>query len=183
MLESKAGFRLEGDQNITVVATDDSELPVAGVRLRNKQTWAPESVRREDAQTFVGAIVVEAAGRFATAEDAVAVLANLANPYLQVLAVIANAAVEEPEDLMVYAPPEVADGEGEFLVQRHSQPRAPAARLRPLAAKDAMAVLQALQVHPRAERLHRAMAHVRMALNHLAPESRVLSAESLWMAI
>src|SRR4051794_7924210 len=105
VLEAKAGFRFEGDKNITVVAADDSELAVAGVRLRNKQTWAPEAVRREDAQTFVGGIVAEAAGRFSTVEDAVAVLANLASPYLHVLAVIANAAVEGSEDLVVYAPP------------------------------------------------------------------------------
>ena len=127
--------------------------------------------------------VAEAAGAFDTVDHAVAVLANLASPYFQVLALIANAAVEEPEDLVAYTPPATPEARGEFIVQRHSQSRAPAARLRPVAAQDAMAILAALQSHPRAERLHRALAHYRMALNQLTPENRVLAAESLWMAV
>jgi hypothetical protein len=157
-------------------------VPVHGVRLRNHTCWATED-HTDGAPTFVGGFVAEAAGEFATKEDAVSVLANLANPYFQVLAVVANAGVEEPEDLFAYTPPVDPTDTGQFIVQRHSQARSPAARLRCLAAADVMPVLQRLLDHPRAERLYRAMAHFRMALNNLNPHNRVLSAESLWMVV
>jgi hypothetical protein len=75
------------------------------------------------------------------------------------------------------------DETGEFVIQRHSQMRSPAARLRKVSAEDVMPVVNPLIGHPREERLHRAMAHFRKALNELNPENRVLSAESLWMVV
>lgn len=181
-LSAKAGFRLEEQQQITIVAGPATTLPVHGVRLRNRTCWATDD-HSDGAPTFVGAFVAEAAGEFSTKDKAVSELANLANPYFQVLAAIANAAVEEPEDLIAYSPPVDSDDTGEFVVQRHSQARSPAARLRRLTAAEVTPVLEQLLDHPRAERLHRAMAHFRMALSNLNPENRVLSAESLWMVV
>jgi hypothetical protein len=181
-LRATAGFRFEGHQRLTIVADSASTLPVHGVRLRDHICWATED-HSEGTPTFVGAFVAEASGVFSSKDEAVSVLANQANPYFQVLAVIANAAVEEPEDLLAYRPPVDLVDTGEFVVQRHSQARAPAARLRKVAAADVMQVLQQMKGHPREDRLHRAMAHFRMALNHLNPENRVLSAESLWMVV
>ena len=99
------------------------------------------------------------------------------------MAVIGNAAVEEPEDIVAYAPPAGLDDTGEFVVQRHAQLRSPAARLRKVAAPDVMPVIHLLMGHPREDRLQRAIAHFRQALNQLNPENRVLSAESLWMVV
>ncbi len=181
-LNAKAGFRLEDQQQVTIVAGPATTLPVHGVRLRNHTCWATDD-HSDGAPTFVGGFVVETAGEFANKDEAVSVLANLANPYLHVLAVVTNAAVEEPEDLFAYSPPVDPKDTGEFVVQLHSQARSPAARLRRLGAADLMPVLEQLSDHPRAERLHRAMAHFRMALNNLSLENRVLSAESLWMVV
>ncbi|MGQ0434507.1 MAG: hypothetical protein ACT452_19135 [Microthrixaceae bacterium] len=181
-LTAKAAIRFDEAEQLTIVAGPASTVSVHGVRLRNHVCWATED-HSEGASTFVGGFVAEAAGEFGTKDEAVSVLANLANPYFQVMALIANAAIEEPEDLFAYAPPVDPDDTGEFVVQRHSQARAPAARLRKVSAPDAMAVVQSLMGHPREERLHRAMAHYRMALDQLNPENRVLSAESLWMAV
>lgn len=181
-LLAKAGFRFEERQQLTIVADSASTVPIHGVRLRDHVCWATED-HSEGAPTYVGAFAAEASGVFSSKEEAVSVLANRANPYFQVLAMIANAAVEEPEELLAYCPPVGPVDTGEFVVQRHSQARAPAARLRKLAAADVLSVLQQLKGHPREERLYRAMAHFRMALNYLNPENRVLSAESLWMVV
>jgi hypothetical protein len=181
-LSAKAGFRFDGREQITVVASPESTIPVHGVRLRNGIAWGSDD-HSEGAPTYVGSFVAEAAGRFASKEEAVAVLGNLASPYFQVLAVISNAAVDEPEDIVAYAPPAGPDDTGEFVVQRHSQLRSPAARLRKVAAPPVMSVIHVLTGHPRQDRLHRAMAHFRQALNQLNPENRVLSAESLWMVV
>lgn len=181
-LNAKAGFRLEDQQQVTLVAGLASTLPVHGVRLRNHTCWATDD-HSDGAPTFVGGFVAEAAGEFANKDEAVSVLGNQANPYFHVLAVVANAAVEEPEDLFAYSPPVDPQDTGEFVVQRHSQARSPAARLRRLDAVHLMPVLEQLSKHPREERLHRAMAHFRMALSNLSPENRVLSAESLWMVV
>jgi hypothetical protein len=94
-LNAKAGFRLEHQQQVTIVAGPATTLTVHGVRLRNQTCWATDD-HRDGAPTFVGGFVVEAAGEFAKKDEAVSVLASLVNPYFQVLAVVANAAVEEP---------------------------------------------------------------------------------------
>lgn len=138
-LSAKAGFRFEDDEQVTIVAGSDSTIPVHGVRLRNGRAWASDD-HRDGAPTYVAACVAEATGSFAGDEEAVAVLVNLANPYFQVLAVITNAAVEDPEDLLAYAPPADSNDSGEFVIQRHSQMRSPAARLRKVAGADVMAV-------------------------------------------
>ena len=181
-LIAKGAIQFADSTNLTIVAGPMSTVPVHGVRLRNHVCWASED-HSEGAPTFVGAFVAEAAGEFATQDEAVSVLANLANPYIQTMALIANAAIEEPEDLFAYAPPRDPDDTGEFVVQRHSQERAPAARLRKVDAADVMPVLEKLIGHPREERLHRSIAHYRMALDQLNPENRVLSAEFLWMVV
>jgi hypothetical protein len=182
VLGAKAGFRFDEDQQITIVAGPDSTRGITGVRLRNEICLATRETG-PGAPTFVGGFVAEAAGQFSSSEEAFATLGNLASPYFQVMSVISNAGVEESEDRFAYAPPADARDEGRFIMQRHSQARAPAARLRKLAAADAMSAIDLLMGHPREERLQRAMAHYRQALNQLDPQNRVLSAESLWMAV
>lgn len=181
-LTARAAIRFEDNKQLTIVAGPESTAPVYGIRLRNHTCWATDD-HSDGAPTFVGGFVAEAAGDFGSKDEAVAVLANLANPYFHVVALIANAAIEEPEDLFAYSPPLHADDTGEFVVQRHSQARAPASRLRKVGAAETMDAVQGLMGHPREERLHRAMAHYRMALSQLNPENRVLSAESLWMVV
>ena len=182
VLSAKAGFRFDERKQITIVAAPNSTPGMAGIRLRNEFCWATEDTG-PDAAVFVGGFVAEAAGEFDSVEEAFEVLGNLANPYFHVLAVVANAGVEESEDQRAYTPPVDGHDEGRFVVQRHSQARAPAARLRKLEASDAMEVLHLLMGHPREERLHRAMSHFREALNQLDHRNRVLPAESLWMVV
>ena len=110
-LWAKAGFCLEDNQQIAVVAGPDSTGPMHGVRLRNGISWA-SSNHSKDAATFIGGFVAEAAGTFASKVDAVSFLSTQASPYFQILAVVANAGVEEPEDLVAYAPPANPDDKG-----------------------------------------------------------------------
>lgn len=156
--------------------------PVDGIRIRNAMCWSGEE-RGDGAPTFAGGIVVEATGVAADSTAAVDTLGNAAAPYLHVVALAANAAVEDTEDIVTYAPPEDPADVGEFFVQRHSQPRSPAASVRDVDADALVTLIQHLVGHPHEERLHRAMAHYRMALSHLDPLNRLLAAESLWMAV
>lgn len=177
----RAAFRFSENQRISLQASPQTTVPLTAIRLRNENCWATAD-HSNGAPQFVGAFVAEAAGDFSTAEEAVSFLANFASPYFQVIALIANAGVDEPEDLVAYAVP-FGNQKGEFVVQRHSQARAPAARVRKVAAADAMEVIGLLVGHPREAGLHQAMSHYRAALNHLDPLNRVLSAESLWMVV
>lgn len=179
---AKAAFRLEDRQHVTIVASPESFNGMFGVRLRDHVAWSTDA-RGDDAPQFVGSFIAEAAGIFGTAEEALNVLGNLATPYFQVMATITNCGVEDTEDIVVYSPPKNAEDAGQFVVQRHSEARAPAARLRKVAAADVLSVLELLNPHPRIDRLMRTMAHFRMALNQLDPMNRVLVAESLWLAI
>ncbi len=182
VVAAKAAFRFEDRQHLTIVASAESFDGMIGVRLRDHVAWSTDR-RGEDAPQFVGSFIAEAAGVFGTAEEAASVLGNLATPYFQVMATITNCGAEETEDIVVYSPPKDATDVGQFVVQRHSEARAPAARLRKVAAADALSFLRLLNPHPRSDRLMRTMAHFRMALNQLDPMNRVLVAESLWMAI
>jgi hypothetical protein len=180
-ISCRAAFRFDENQRISLRASPQTTVPLTGVRLRNENCWATQDHSPTGPQ-FVGAFVAEAAGDFATAEDAVDFLANFATPYFHVMALITNAGVNEPEDLVAYAVPCI-ETKGEFVIQRHSQARAPAARVRKVSAQDAMEVIALLIGHPHQRKLHQAMSHYRAALNHLDPLNRVLSAESLWMTV
>jgi hypothetical protein len=109
--------------------------------------------------------------------------APLVEPYFQILALLAHAGVEESEDRFAYAPPLDVEDEGEFVIQRHSQPRAPAARVRTVAAADAMEVVGLVMGHSQEEGLHRAMSHFRQAMNQLDHANLVLPAQSLWVVV
>jgi hypothetical protein len=168
---TEQAFGSSKTSEIRILAGPDSTMAIHGIRLRNHRVWATED-HSDGAPTFVGAFLAEAAGDYATKEEAVGVLANLASLYFQVMSPIATAGAEEPEDLLAYSAPEDDAHHGDFVVQRHSQLRSPAERLRAVPAADAMSVLSLLMEHPRQERLQRPMAHYRMALNHLNPEFR-----------
>jgi hypothetical protein len=125
---------------------------------------------------------VEARGDAETAADAVAQLAPLAAPHLQLLSTVANAAVDDSDWLLVYAPP-TATATGQFVEQRAcGSPALPAAAVRSVEGHEFIEVLDALNEHPEQERLYRAMAHFREALRSIDPLNRVMSAESLYMA-
>lgn len=119
-LIAKGAMQFTEEKNLAIVAGPDTTMPVHGVRLRNHVCWATED-HGNSAPKFVGGFVAEAAGKFATKEEAVSVLA--ANPYFQLMALNANAGIEEPEGLFAYAPPRHPHDTGEFVVQRHSQAR------------------------------------------------------------
>lgn len=180
-LVCRAAFRFDENQRISIRASTQTTIPLTGVRMRNNNCWASEDHSPNAAQ-FVGGFVAEAAGNFATSNEAVEFLANFVSPYFQVMAVATNAAIDEPEDLVAYAVP-LPDSKGEFVIQRHSQARAPAARVRKIAAGDAIEIFKHLLGHASETMLHRAMSHYRVALGHLDPLNRVLSAESLWMTV
>jgi len=176
-LRARSAVRLQADKLINIRADAKSTVPVAGVRIRNL------GCINKDGTKFVGALVAEAAGYFDTVEEAANRLGNLASPYFQVAAVAANAAVDEPEDMLCSAPP-LPDGTvGRFVVQLHSQPRAPAAVVRDLPVQAFSDLLQALNAHAREDRLHRAMAHYRLALGNMAFQAWMLAGESLYVAV
>ena len=181
-LMARSAVRLRENNAIHILAGPMSTVPVIAVRLRNMVQYVADD-RSEGAPVFVRGFTVEAAGLFSSGEAAVSVLGNLANSYFQVLALAGNAAIDTPEDLVAYAPPASAEDRGEYVVQRHSLPRSPAAKLRKLPAADLMSLVQAFNEHPAEEQLHRGMAHYRSALGYLDPQNRVLAAEALWMAV
>jgi hypothetical protein len=176
-LHVRSAVRLADDKLLNIRAGPESTVSVVGVRLRNLRCVD------EDGSHFFAALVAEAAGHFPDAETAVSVLGNLASPYLQVAALACNTAIDEVEDVFCYSPPVDADDTGTFLIQRHSQPRAPAAVVRDLPVPALFELLQALHGHEREDRLHRAMAHYRLALDHIAFQNWVLASEYLYIAV
>jgi hypothetical protein len=176
-LLARSAIRLKDDTMLNIRATPESTVPVVGIRLRNQVCQSTDGTR------FVGALVAEAAGNCANSQEAAGLLANLANPYYQVMAVAANAAVDDPLDFIAYAPPLGRNDGGEFVIQRHSQTRAPAPVVRDLPVDGLMTLIQRLQVHLREDRVHRAMAHYRQALNNMAPNNWVLAGECLYLAV
>jgi hypothetical protein len=118
----------------------------------------------------VRGFTVEAAGQFPSVEAAVGALGNLANSYFQVVALAGNAAIAQPEGVVAYAAPSSPADRGEYVVQRHSLPRSPAAKIRKLPADALMDLLKAFNEHPAEEQLQRALAHYRSALGYLDPQ-------------
>src|SRR5689334_15412290 len=99
MLHARSSVRLRGDAIVYVNAAEDSTAPVNTVRLRNAFFKPNESTNK---LAFKG-LIAEARGLAHTAEEAVALLAPRAAPLLHVAATAANASVDEPEHLLVYA--------------------------------------------------------------------------------
>ncbi len=163
-------------EQIVVEAAPDSEVPVKRLRIGNA------TARFGGGPEFVSGLLVEAMGSVSTADEAVALLANAGSPYLQVLATLANAAVEESDDLLAYAPP-VEGRPGVWLQQRYSGGREPAATLRNVGGQDVHEFLTALDVHPRQDRLHRAMAHFQTALLAIQHANWLRAAESLYLTV
>jgi hypothetical protein len=182
-LMARSAVRLqEEDQSVTILAGPLSTAPVVALRLRNLLNYASADLSA-GAPTFVRGFAIEAAGHFPSVETAVSALGNLANSYFQIIALAGNAATAQPEDVVAFAPPTSPDGRGEYVVQRHSLPRSPAAKVRKLPVAALMELLEAFNQHPAEEQLHRALAHYRSALSYLDPQNRVLAAEALWMAV
>jgi hypothetical protein len=171
----RSAVRLKEDKLLNIIATPESTVPLSSVRIRN------HVVMSTDKKPFVNGLTVEAAGSFNNKEDAVATLGNIAMSYFHIVALAANSAIDEEVSLLVYAPP-LAEEEGEFASQHHCDLKSPTCAVRQIDAGDLMSVLQAMNSHKRKDRLHRAMAHYRMAVSHIAPFNRILAAESLFIA-
>jgi len=179
VVTARAAVRMLDDQR---VASPYSSNPVKAVRIPNQHSY-PDLEPSPQSPKFVGGLVVEVAGSAESAGQAASVLGGVGNAYLPLVALAANSAVDEPKELRLYAPPPSETDEGEFVVQRYAEPRPPATKLRKLAATDLIEVLNGVNGHECEEELHRAAAHYRQALGNLTALDRVLSAESLWMAV
>lgn len=173
-IRATSSIRLKDDTILYVQAGPDSSLPVRGVRLRN---W------RSEGQDGAMGLLAQAAGEYASAEAAVATLANLASPYLQLAAIAANATISEPFEVMASAPPRMPTDTGTFVVERPIQPQWSPWVRRELDANALKEFSQAVEAHPRKDRLHRAMAHYSLALDKLDPGNWIMAAEHLYMAV
>jgi len=174
MLRARSSARLKGDSILAVMAGPGSNPSIKGIRVRN-------AFSKPDGELLVTGLFVEAWGVAESPDEAVALLAQRAAPYLQLVAVAANASVDEPEDLLVYAPP-TSDVVGQFLEQKPCSPPTPAATVRSITIEDLGDLANRLDGHPDQERIHRAAAHYRQAVRAMDPINRVMSAEHLYMA-
>ncbi|MTD45920.1 hypothetical protein GKE82_16905 [Conexibacter sp. W3-3-2] len=84
---------------IEILASPESTVAVAAIRVRNLR------MRRPDGTGYAAALVAEAAGEADDGTAAVDLLANLAAPYFALAALAANAAVDDPQDLIAFTPP------------------------------------------------------------------------------
>lgn len=115
MLRARSSIRLRGDPHVVIDASPQSTGPVTAVRLRNSYTAV-------DGNLLVTGLFVEARGQAVDSEAAVETLAGWASPYLQIMATVGHGAVDEPTDLVVYAPP-LAGEPGRFVDRRSCGPR------------------------------------------------------------
>src|SRR5215212_7470099 len=174
MLRARSSVRLTGKDILNIEARPASTEPVVAVRLRN-------AFAEVDGRLIFTGLIAEAGGLAEEPADAVALLSPLAAPHLQVVATAANAAVDEPSRMLIYAPP-TADEPGRFLEQRSVGEPVPATTVRAIHVSDLGAVHQGLEDHSDKARLHRSMAHYRQAVQLLDPFNRVMTAQHLWMA-
>jgi hypothetical protein len=174
MLRARSSVRLTGKDILNIEARPASTEPVVAVRLRN-------AFAEVDGRLIFTGLIAEARGLAEEPADAVALLSPLAAPHLQVVATAANAAVDEPSRMLIYAPP-TGDEPGRFLEQRSVGEPLPATTVRAIHVSDLGAVHQGLEDHSDKARLHRSMAHYRQAVRLLDPFNRVMTAQHLWMA-
>jgi len=175
MLRARSTIRLRDDPHVVINPGPDSTGPVLGVRVRNAFS------KVNDERLLVIGLFVEARGTATSPDSAVEQLAGWALSHLQVITTAGNGAIDEPADLVVYAPP-THERSGRFLERRSCGPKDPAVVVRSVAAADLLTVLHGLEGHVDEQRLHRAMAHYRHALGELDSFNRVACAESLFMA-
>jgi hypothetical protein len=175
MLRARSTIRLRGDPRVVINPESSSTGPVLGVRIRNSFS------NITDDRLLVTGLFVEARGIAAGPDSAVGRLTGWALPHFQVIATAGNGAVDEPVDMVVYAPP-VDKRPGRFLERRSCGAKEPAAVVRSIDAADLLTVLKGLNGHVDEQRLQRAMAHYRQALGDLDPFNRVKCAESLFIA-
>jgi len=175
MLRARSTIRLRDDPRVVINPEPSSTGPVLGVRIRNSYS------KVDDDRLLVTGLFVEVRGMAASPDSAVEQLAGWALPHFQVIATAGNGAIDEPADMVVYAPP-VGERPGRFLERRSCGPKDPAVVVRSIGAADLLTVLKGLNGHVDEQRLQRAMAHYRHALGELDPFNRVRCAESLFMA-
>lgn len=92
-LQARSAAVIADNMVINIVAAPETTVPVATIRIRNHVCLTTED---PNGPTFIGGLVAEAAGSFSRAEAAVDLLANLASPYFQAVALAANAAMTKP---------------------------------------------------------------------------------------
>jgi hypothetical protein len=153
---------------------DGSSAPVRDIKIHNMR-YESEGV------SYVSGITFEATGEATGAAEAINLLGNAALATIQVVAVVANASFEEDIEILAYAPP-TTNFPGRFVTQKSATTHGPASRLREIEASDLVEVFNNLRSYASEERIQRAMAHFRLALNHLDPWSLVLTAEHLYIA-
>lgn len=175
-LRARSAARIKSDGVVNIVASANSTVPVAGVKIRNLR------FNRPDGGSWIAGIIAEAAGTAKGSLEAVGWLANLAGPFLQVVALASNAAVEQEYDILAYAPPTAALP-GHFHYQRPCVPDQPAARTRSVAKEDLGLLLELLGAHVSEHRLHRSMAQFMLALQFVEPQNWMLAAEHLFIAV
>lgn len=98
-LQAHSAVRIADDHNIEILASPESTVAVAAIRVRKLR------MRRPDGTGYAAALVAEAAGEADDGTTAVDLLANLAAPYFALAALAANAAVDDPQDLIAFTPP------------------------------------------------------------------------------
>lgn len=151
MLRAKSTIRLRDDPHVVINPAPGSTGPVLGVRVRNAFS------KVDDDRLLVIGLFVEARGTAASPDSAVEQLTGWALSHLQVIATAGNGAIDEPADLVVYAPP-AAKRPGRFLERRSCGPQDPAVVVRSIGAADLLTVLHGLHEHVDEQRLQRAMA-------------------------
>jgi hypothetical protein len=173
-LRVRSSARLEGDQNVHMIAEAEASALVRGVKIRNMRY-------ESEGGSYVSGITFESAGEVTGAGEAIELLGSAALATIQVVALVANASFEEDIEILAYAPP-TTNLPGRFLSQKSATTHGPASRLREIEAADLVEVFKSLRSHAAEERIQRAMAHFRLALNYLDPWSLVLAAEHLYIA-
>ncbi|HUR62424.1 MAG TPA: hypothetical protein VM286_08700 [Candidatus Thermoplasmatota archaeon] len=128
-------------------------------------------------------LVCEGVGQFETMEKAVEVLSWHAFRFFPLIALAANATVDEAMDLEAYKLPHNESELAPFYIRRHSHPREPNVAVRDLRWQDLAALIGAVNSHPREDRLERAVGHYQLALSFLDGTGYVLAAEHLYIAV
>ncbi len=173
-LRVRSAVVLENNAALNMLSSLGTTIPVAGVKIRNHLMNVPDG-------QYIHGLIAEAAGVATGSEQAVSLLANLASPYIQVVALAGNAVAGPEMELLAYAPPH--DGKpGRFHTQRPINAEPPASRIRFLPAQALMNLIKALGDHPDEERLHRTMAHFQLALQNVEAQGWTLAAEHLFIA-
>lgn len=176
VLRARSAVRFREGHELVLLADPASEVPVTRTVISND-----DDPPRDDGLHRRGIRIV-VTGRGDAFETAANVFAGIGAGFAHVLAVAANASIEEPELALVYqhAP---AGGNGSYVQRvRANTPISPAVVVTPIDAELAMRVLTALDKHPEQDRLRRAMEHYTEALRHLHPFQRIRWAEALFIA-